>query len=155
VLELGIAQEDEVRELLGQGPRWPDQAHPGFTQQAISFPAIAAAAGDDLVLPAVGGPASRGGHHVVDGQLGARHCLVAVLARPVIAQQKVATVGPKHPSWDLDVGQEADDDHVVSEATPSHCLLDRPPRIVIDEGDALLGEQDDKPPLTDDVKRLK
>jgi len=34
-------------------------------------------------------------------------------------------------------------------------LLDRLPGSVIDEGDALLCQQDDQPPLTDDVQRLK
>jgi hypothetical protein len=34
-------------------------------------------------------------------------------------------------------------------------LLDRLPGNVIDEGDTLLGQQDDQPPLTDDVQRLK
>jgi hypothetical protein len=34
-------------------------------------------------------------------------------------------------------------------------LLDRLPRNVVDKRDALLGQQDDQPPLTDDVQRLK
>jgi hypothetical protein len=34
-------------------------------------------------------------------------------------------------------------------------LLDRLPGNLVNEGDALLGEQNDEPPLTDDVKRLK
>jgi hypothetical protein len=34
-------------------------------------------------------------------------------------------------------------------------LLDRLPGDVIDEGDALFGQQDDQPPLTDNVQRLK
>jgi len=34
-------------------------------------------------------------------------------------------------------------------------LLDRLPGNVVNERDALLGQQDDQPPLTDDVQRLK
>jgi hypothetical protein len=34
-------------------------------------------------------------------------------------------------------------------------LLDRLPGHLINEGDALLGQQDDQPPLANDVKRLK
>jgi hypothetical protein len=34
-------------------------------------------------------------------------------------------------------------------------LLDRLPGNVVNEGDALLGQQDDQPPLTDYVQRLK
>jgi hypothetical protein len=34
-------------------------------------------------------------------------------------------------------------------------LLDRLPGIVVNEGDALLGQQDDQPPLTDHIQRLK
>jgi hypothetical protein len=34
-------------------------------------------------------------------------------------------------------------------------LLDRLPGNFVNEGDALLGQQDDQPPLTDDVQRLK
>jgi hypothetical protein len=34
-------------------------------------------------------------------------------------------------------------------------LLDRCPCFVINEGDPLLGEQDDQPPLTDYIQRLK
>jgi hypothetical protein len=34
-------------------------------------------------------------------------------------------------------------------------LLDRLPGNVVDKGDALLGEQYDEPPLTDNVQRLK
>jgi hypothetical protein len=92
---------------------------------------------------------------VIDRQLGRWHRLVAVLACPVVAQQQVPAIGPQHPPRDLDVGEQPDHDHVISKATSSHCLLDCLPRIVIDEGDALLGEQDDEPPLSDDVKRLK
>jgi hypothetical protein len=34
-------------------------------------------------------------------------------------------------------------------------LLDRLPGNIVNEGDALLGQQDDQPPLTYDVQRLK
>jgi hypothetical protein len=34
-------------------------------------------------------------------------------------------------------------------------LLDRLPGNVINEGDTLLGEQDDEPPLTDYIQRLE
>jgi hypothetical protein len=34
-------------------------------------------------------------------------------------------------------------------------LLDRLPRNLIDKGDTLLREQDDEPPLTDDIQRLE
>jgi len=34
-------------------------------------------------------------------------------------------------------------------------LLDRLPGNLVNEGDALLGEQNDEPPLTDNVQRLK
>jgi len=87
--------------------------------------------------------------------LGGGHRLVAILAGAIVAKQEVAAIGAQHPTRNLDIGEEANDHDIVSKATPSHGLLDRLPSIVIDEGDALLGEQDDQPPLTDDVKRLK
>jgi len=34
-------------------------------------------------------------------------------------------------------------------------LLDRLPGNIVNEGDALFGQQDDQPPLTDNVQRLK
>src|SRR5919204_5739724 len=61
VLQLRIPQEDQVRELLRQRPGRPDQPHAGLTEQAVSLASVAASAGDHLVLPAVGGPATRGG----------------------------------------------------------------------------------------------
>ena len=68
---------------------------------------------------------------------------------------QVAPVRPEQSAGDLDIGEEPDDDDVLTKATPRHCLLDRLPRNVVDEGDALLGQQDDQPPLTDHVQRLK
>jgi len=92
---------------------------------------------------------------VVHGELRGRHRLVAVLAGTLVAKQQVPSVGPQHPAWNLDVRQQSNNHHVVPKTAPSDSLLDRLPRDVIDEGDALLGEQNDKPPLADDVKRLK
>ena len=92
---------------------------------------------------------------MIDGKLRGRHPLAAVLAHAIVPQQQVAPVGPEHPSRDLDIGKEPNDDHVRAEATPCHCLLDRLPRYVVNKGDALLGQQDDQPPLTDHIQRLK
>jgi len=92
---------------------------------------------------------------VIDRELRGRHALAAVLAGTVVAQQQIAAVGPQQTPRDLDVGKQPDDDDVRAEATPGHCLLDRLPGGVVNEGDALLGQQDDQPPLTDDVQRLK
>jgi hypothetical protein len=92
---------------------------------------------------------------VIDGELGRGHSLAAVLAGAVITEEQVAPVGAEHPAGDLDVGQEPDDDHVLTKATPFHCLLDRLPGNIVNKGDALLGEQDHEPPLSDDVQRLK
>src|SRR2546425_12580504 len=80
VLQLRVAQEDEVGEFLGEGARRPDEAHTGLAQQAVALAAIAAPAGDHLVLPAVGGPATGGGNDMIYGQLRGWHPLAAVLA---------------------------------------------------------------------------
>ena len=69
MLELGIAQENEVGEFLGQGPGRSMQPHAGLAQEPVALAPIAAPAGDDLILPAVGGAAARRWNHVVDGEL--------------------------------------------------------------------------------------
>jgi hypothetical protein len=92
---------------------------------------------------------------VIDRKLGRGHPLAAVLARAIVAEEEVAPVGPQQASRNLDVGKQPDDDNVLPKATPCHCLLDRLPGNVVNEGDALLGQQDDQPPLTDHVQRLK
>jgi hypothetical protein len=92
---------------------------------------------------------------VVYGKLRGGHALAAVLAGAVIAEEKVAPVRPQEAAWDLDVGKEPNDDNVLTKATPCHCLLDRLPGNFVNERDALLGQQDDQPPLTYDVQRLK
>ena len=92
---------------------------------------------------------------MIDGELRGRHPLAAILAAAVVPEEKVTPVRPQQPARDLDVGKEPDNDNVLTKATPCHCLLDRLPSNVVDEGDALLGQQDDQPPLTDDVQRLK
>jgi hypothetical protein len=92
---------------------------------------------------------------VIDGELRGWHSLAAVLAGAIVAQEEVAPVRPQQAPGDLDVGQQPDDDNVLTKATPCHCLLDRLPGNIVNEGDALLGQQDDQPPLTDDVQRLK
>jgi len=92
---------------------------------------------------------------VVDRELGGGHPFAAVLAGAVVPKEEVAAVRPQQAARDLDVGQEPDDDNVRTKATPCHCLLDRLPGNLVNEGDALLGQQDDQPPLTYDVERLK
>ena len=92
---------------------------------------------------------------MVDGELRGRHPLAAVLAGAIVAEEKVAPVGPQQAARDLDVRKQPDDDNVLTKATPRHCLLDRLPGNIVNEGDALLGQQDDQPPLTDHVQRLK
>lgn len=155
MLELRIAKENQMREFLGQGPWRPHQPHSRLTQQPVAFPTVAAATGDHLVFPAVGSPAAGRRHHVVDRQLRRRHPLAAVLARAVVAEEEVSPIGAQHPSRDLDVREESNDDHVLAKAPQGDCLLDRLPRNLVDKGDTLLREQDDKPPLTDDVQRLE
>jgi hypothetical protein len=76
---------------------------------------------------------------VVDRKLGRWHRLVAVLTGAVIPKQKVAPVGPKHPSRDLDVGEQPDHHDIVSEATTRHGLFDGLARFIVKECDALLG----------------
>jgi len=88
---------------------------------------------------------------MIDRQLGGWHPLAAVLAGAIVAQEKVAAVRPQQAARDLNVGEQPDDDNVLTKATPCHCLLDRLPGNVVNEGDALLGQQDDQPPLTYDV----
>ena len=141
-------------EFLGEGSRWPDQPHAGLAQKAVPLSPIAAAAGNHLVLPAVCRATAGGRHDVIHRKLGRRHGLVAVLTGALVAEQKVASVGAQHAARNLDIREETHHHDVVSEAAPCHGSLDRLPSIVIDKGDALLGEQDDQPPLTDDVKRL-
>ena len=92
---------------------------------------------------------------MIDGQLGGGHPLAAVLAGAVVTEEEVAAIGPQEAARDLDIGKEPNDDNVLTKATPCHCLLDRLPGNLVHEGDALLGQQDDQPPLTDDVQRLK
>jgi hypothetical protein len=92
---------------------------------------------------------------VIDGELRGGHPLSAVLAHAVVAEEKVAPVRAKEAAGDLDVGEKADDHHVLTKATPCHCLLDRLPGNVVNESDALFGQQDDQPPLTDHIQRLK
>jgi hypothetical protein len=142
-------------EFLGQRPWRSMQPHSRLAQEPVALATIASPAGDDLILPAVGGAAAGGGHHVVNRELRRRHRLVAVLAGAVIPEQEVAPVGSQHPPRDLNIGEEADDDHVIAKAPPSHRLLDCLARLIVNESDALLGKQNDKPPLTDDIQRLK
>ena len=92
---------------------------------------------------------------MVDRELGGGHSLAAVLAGAVVAEQEVAAVRPEEAARDLDVGKEPNDDNIRTKATPCHCLLDRLPGNLVNEGDALLGQQDDQSPLTYDVQRLK
>jgi hypothetical protein len=92
---------------------------------------------------------------MIDRELRGRHPLAAVLALAIVPKKQIAPVRPQQAAGDLDVGKEANDDNVLTKATPRHCLLDRLPGIVVNEGDALLGQQDDQPPLTDHIQRLK
>ena len=92
---------------------------------------------------------------MIHGQLGGGHPLAAVLASAVVTEEEVAAISPQEAARDLDIGKEPNDDNVLTKATPCHCLLDRLPGNLVHEGDALLGQQDDQPPLTDDVQRLK
>lgn len=92
---------------------------------------------------------------MIDRELRGRHRLAAVLAGPVVAQQEISSIGAQHAARDLDVGQEPDDDHVFTEAAAGHRLFHSRPCLVIDEGHPLFGQQDDQPPLTDHVQRLK
>src|SRR5207253_5313647 len=123
VLELRIAQEDEMGEFLSERPRRPNQPHARFTEQAVAFSPVATPAGDHLVLPAVRGTAPRRGDDMVDRQLRRRHAFATVLAGTVVAQQQITPVGAKQATGDLDVGELPDDDDVSDEATPGHCLL--------------------------------
>jgi hypothetical protein len=84
-----------------------------------------------------------------------RHSFAAVLAHAIVPQEQVAPVGAEHPPRNLDIGEEPDDHDIRTKATPCHCLLDRLPGSLVNEGDALLGQQDDQPPLTDHIQRLK
>src|SRR5438270_6288842 len=70
VLQLRVAQEDQVGKLLGEGAGRPDEAHTGLAEQPVALPAVAAPAGDHLVLPAVGGAPTGCGNDVVDRELG-------------------------------------------------------------------------------------
>ena len=92
---------------------------------------------------------------MIDRELRGRHALAAVLAGAIVAEEEVSPVGPQQAAGDLDVGEQPDDDNVLTKATPRHCLLDRLPGSIINEGDALFGQQDDQPPLTDHIQRLK
>ena len=92
---------------------------------------------------------------MIHGQLRGGHPLTAVLAGAVVAKEEVAAIRPQEAARDLNVGEESDDDNVLTKATAGHCLLDRLPGNVVNEGDALLGQQDDQPPLTDHIQRLK
>jgi hypothetical protein len=92
---------------------------------------------------------------VVDGELGGGHGLPAVLAGVVVPQEQVSPVGAQHPAWDLDVGQQADDDDILTQAPASHCLLHQLPGKIVHEGDPLLGQQDDQTPLANNIQRLK
>ena len=92
---------------------------------------------------------------MVHGELRGRHPLTTVLAHAVVPEEKVAPVGPQEAAGDLDIGEEPDNDNVLAKATPGYGLLDRLPGIVVNEDDALLGQQDDQPPLTDHIQRLK
>src|SRR3989442_15305464 len=127
VLQLRVAREDEVGEFLGEGARWPDEAHPGLAQQAVALAAIAAPAGDPLVLPAVGGPATGGGNDMIYGQLRGWHPLAAVLAGAVGAQGEVAAGRPPEGGRGLGVGEEADQENVPAQTTTRPCFLDRLP----------------------------
>ena len=92
---------------------------------------------------------------MVDRQVGRGHGLPAVLTHAIVAEEKVTSVGAQHPAGDLDVGEEPDDNDILTKATAFDSQLDSLPSGVVYEGDALLGQQDDQPPLTDYVQRLK
>src|SRR2546426_1695417 len=125
VLQLRVAQEDEVGEFLGEGARWPDEAHTGLAQQAVALAAIAAPAGDHLVLPAVGGPATGGGNDMIYGQLRGWHPLAAVLAGAVVAQEEGAAGCPPEGAPGLGVGQGAGEYNVPGTRTPGQLLVCR------------------------------
>jgi hypothetical protein len=77
------------------------------------------------------------------------------LAAVVVPQEQVPPVGPEHPARNLDVGQQADDHHVLTQAATGHRLFHQLPGQVVHKRDPLLGQQDDQAPLANDVERLK
>jgi hypothetical protein len=77
------------------------------------------------------------------------------LAAVVVPQEQVPPVGPEHPARNLDVGEQADDHHVLTQAATGHRLFHQLPGQVVHKRDPLLGQQDDQAPLANDVKRLK
>ena len=155
VFELRVAQEDQMGEFLGQGPRGAYQPHARFRQEPVPLAPVAAPAGDDLVLPASGRAAPRGRHHVVDREVRGRHAFPAVLTGILVPQEEVAPVRPQQAARDLDVGQQPHDDDFVAKLAPFDRLFYGMTGGSIDEADALLGEQNNQPPLTDDVQRLQ
>ncbi|HYY46668.1 MAG TPA: hypothetical protein VE951_06385 [Candidatus Angelobacter sp.] len=91
---------------------------------------------------------------MVDRELRRRGRLATVLACAVVSEEEIPAVRSQQPPGNLDIGEQPDDDDVLAEATPGHGLLNRQPCLVVNEGDPLFGQQDDQPPLTDDVQRL-
>src|ERR671936_547120 len=114
VLELRIAQEDQVGKLLRQRPWRTDQPHPGFAQQAVALAPVATAAGDHLVLPTICRTPAGGRDDMVDRELRRRGRLATVLACAVVSEEEIPAVRSQQPPGDFDIGEQPDDDDVLA-----------------------------------------
>ena len=140
--------------LLGERPGRTVKVHPHLGGEVIGLAPIAPLAGKHDVVPTVRCTAPRDGDDVIDGELRGNGDQAAVLAGVVVAKQQIAPVGPEHPARDVDVAEQAHDDHVLGDAPVLEGRRSADLRVRVQEGDPLLAQQHDQPPMADHVQRL-
>ena len=92
---------------------------------------------------------------MVDRELGGNGGDTAVLAGVVVPEQQIATIGTEDPARNVNVAEQPDDDDVLRDAAVLQSGR-RPHRgFGVEEGDPLLAQQHDQPPMADHVQRLQ